>query len=141
MQFRLHERLVLDTYELGRFEQSHVLLHRNAAWGWLILVPHTEQTDLFQLPEAETSRIMQQARRLTLFLREQLQFPKINFAAIGNVVPQLHLHVIGRRPGDVGWPAPVWGLTDVVEAYSRETVEQWRKNLIDHYGLQPPSDG
>ena len=136
--FQLHERLTQDTFDLGRFERAHVLLHRNAAWGWMILVPHTDQTDLLQMPENETSRIIQQVRQLTQFLRNRRQFTKINFAMIGNVVPQLHLHVIGRRPNDAGWPAPVWGYTGATEYYDESTVLQWREELVSDYGLKLP---
>ena len=112
--FRLHERLVADCEVLGRTEHCHLLLHRNGTLPWFILVPETEAIELLDLPDQQLQSVMRDCARLSRFVKSELGWPKTNFGAIGNLVPQLHLHVIGRRPDDACWPAPVWGhLEDV----------------------------
>jgi diadenosine tetraphosphate (Ap4A) HIT family hydrolase len=99
-----------------------VLLHRNAAVAWFILVPETEEQDLLSLPAALREAVMEECSRIAAFVREHFRCPKINFAAIGNVVPQLHLHVVGRRATDPCWPRPIWGNLDRAVAYAPETL-------------------
>ena len=117
----IHEQLRADTHILGQFDQSRVLLHRNAIVPWLILVPDCVETELFALPQSEREQLLVEAARAAAFIRTYFGSPKINFAALGNVVPQLHLHVIGREPGDTCWPAPVWG--NLVEEKSYTDAE------------------
>jgi len=107
--FRIHDQLLADSHRLGRFELCHLLLHRNAAVPWFILVPETEVAEFFELREQLTSLALKEAGAVARFVKQELGCEKINFAAIGNIVPQLHLHVVGRRPDDPCWPAPVWG--------------------------------
>ena len=106
---RLHTQLQADTHWLGSLDDSAVLLHRNAALPWLILVPDTQAIDLLDLPAAERDQLMTQCAALSTFLKLELGFPRVNFAGIGNLVPQMHLHVVARREGDACWPRPVWG--------------------------------
>ena len=106
---KLHPQLVKDCHVLGRFELCYVLLHKNSVLPWFILVPETEVPDLLDLAEAERNLAMAECANVSGFIKKSLGYPKINFGAIGNVVPQLHLHVIGRKPDDPCWPNPVWG--------------------------------
>jgi len=108
-EFQLHHQLLLDSHRLGRFHLCHLLLHKNAALPWFILVPETNVTDLLDLPDELRATALSEANRVSTFIKRDLNYPKVNFAAIGNVVPQLHLHVVGRNPNDSCWPAPVWG--------------------------------
>ncbi len=108
-EFSIHPQLVGDCHVLGRLVSSHLLLHRNSAVPWFILVPETEATELFELPPSMRRRLTDQADELARFIRDFFGSDKINVAAIGNVVPQLHLHVIGRSRQDPCWPRPVWG--------------------------------
>ena len=107
--FLLHDRLVADTYLLGDYPRCRVLLHRNATIPWIMLVPMCEETEFLDLPREFRDELTAHASRTGDFVREHFSCAKINFAAIGNVVPQMHLHVVGRNPGDACWPAPVWG--------------------------------
>ena len=116
--FQIHHQLQLDTHYLGKFPLSHILLHKNAVLPWFILVPESAAGDLLDLPEDLRHVAMQEAAVVSEFIKKVLGYPKINFAAIGNVVPQLHLHVVGRRPGDGCWPAPVWGHPSETREYS-----------------------
>jgi diadenosine tetraphosphate (Ap4A) HIT family hydrolase len=79
---------------------------------------------------------MNEAAAVSAFVKEILHYPKTNFAAIGNVVPQLHLHVVGRKPDDLCWPAPVWGhLTDGPE-YSAAELTEMASLLVRHCALK-----
>jgi len=137
--FKIHDQLLLDAHCLGRFEFSHLLLHRNAAIPWFILVPETEVTDLFDLPDGLRETALSEASRVSKFIKRHLNHPKVNFAAIGNVVPQLHLHVVGRKPNDACWPAPVWGHLKESREYSRARIQEITTMLVEFYGLRPAS--
>ena len=74
---------------------------------------------------------------LSAFLKNERNFPKVNFGAIGNLVPQLHLHIVGRTPEDACWPRPVWGNLPEGPAYTKPEIETLRNQLIEHCDLQP----
>jgi diadenosine tetraphosphate (Ap4A) HIT family hydrolase len=137
MPFVLHPQLETDTHRLGRFDLCHLLLHRNAAVPWFILVPETDLPDLLDLPVAQQRLAMDEASRISAFIKRELDWPKVNFGAIGNLVPQLHLHVVGRRPGDACWPAPVWGNLTASSEYAPATVVALSASLADLAKLQP----
>ena len=111
MDFVLDKRLQRDCFCLGRLELSQLLLLNNAAVPWFILVPEVAVTELCDLEELQYTTLMNESRRLAEFVRQTFAIDKLNVAAIGNVVSQLHLHVIGRRKDDYCWPDVVWGTT------------------------------
>lgn len=119
----LHPQLQTDCHWLGQAPSGQVLLHRNALVPWLILVPATDAPGLLQLPRPERLRVLDDCARLDDYLRGRWMLDKVNFAAIGNLVPQLHLHLVGRRRGDGCWPLPVWGHLREVAAYAPAEVE------------------
>lgn len=121
----LHPQLLADCHLLGRFDQCVVLLHRNAVLPWFILVPKTAYQDLLDLPAAQLATVMDECQSVGRFIKQELGLPKLNTAALGNVVPQLHIHVIGRRAGDACWPAPVWGNLKETADYSPQTLDNW----------------
>ena len=133
----LHPQLQADCHPLGKLTGGRLLLHRNAAVTWFILVPETEAADLLDLPEAQLNSIMADGRALSVFLKNERNFPKVNFGAIGNLVPQLHLHIVGRTPEDACWPQPVWGNLPEGPAYTEPEIETLRNQLIEHCDLQP----
>ena len=133
--FEVHTQLLADCHRLGKFPFCHVLLHKNGMIPWFILVPETDVTELVDLSEALRNRAMAEAAALSEFVKTTLGWPKINFAAIGNVVPQLHLHVVGRKPGDACWPAPVWGHLSETREYSAVELQDMAVQLTRHYGL------
>lgn len=109
--FELHPQLLADCHQVGRFALSHVLLHRNASLPWLILVPevNADVRELYEL-DGHSRRVLDaEIDALARYLKHSLGAQKINVAAIGNLVPQLHIHVVGRHPGDPCWPGVVWG--------------------------------
>jgi diadenosine tetraphosphate (Ap4A) HIT family hydrolase len=133
---QVHPQLLADCHCLGRFDLCHVLLHKNALLPWFILVPETTISDVLDLPEDMKTAVMKEAALIGQFIKIALGYPKTNFAAIGNVVPQLHLHVVGRRAGDACWPAPVWGHLTEVSEYLPQQVEAIASLLGQSYGLR-----
>lgn len=121
-QFVIHPQLLLDTHYLGKFSSAHVLLHKNAVLPWFILVPETEVADLLDLPENLRRTAIDEAAVISAFVKETFGCAKINFASIGNVVPQLHLHIVGRTANDPCWPAPVWGNLRETRDYSHAEI-------------------
>ena len=133
--FAIHPQLLADCHRLGRLKFCHLLLHKNAVLPWFILVPETAVTDLLDLPEDQRSSALHEAGVIGQCIKRHLGYTKINFAAIGNVVPQMHLHVVGRKPGDPCWPAPVWGHLVESQEYSDQRVGEIRDLLIRQYSL------
>lgn len=109
--FRLHERLAAETIEVGRWPLNRVLLMNDRNYPWLILVPERPGLkDLHDLDPADHGAVMDEIARASRALRRLYNPDKINVAALGNVVPQLHIHVIARFATDPAWPRPVWGV-------------------------------
>lgn len=114
----IHPQLLLDAHFIGTFPTCGVLLHKNAVVPWFILVPETEIVGLLDLPQEILMAVMEEAALISAFVKQTFGCVKINFASIGNVVPQLHLHIVGRKPDDLCWPAPVWGNLAEIREYS-----------------------
>ncbi|PSU51559.1 HIT family protein [Photobacterium frigidiphilum] len=113
MSFILHSRLASDTTILGELPLCQVLLSKEALGPWLILVPRKEDlTEIHHLPEDEQYQLMRESSAVASLLENSYQADKINVGALGNLVPQLHVHHIARFKVDVAWPGPVWGNTD-----------------------------
>jgi diadenosine tetraphosphate (Ap4A) HIT family hydrolase len=108
--FELHPRLAADTLKIGDWPLSRVLLMNDAQFPWLILVPRRVAIrEVYELDEAAQSQLLRESSALGRALMEAFGGDKLNVAALGNLVPQLHLHHVVRREGDPAWPAPVWG--------------------------------
>lgn len=134
-------RLLGDCHVLGTLARSTLLLHRNAALPWFILVPHTALADVLDLPGPLLLEVLADCAAVSAFIKEELGYDKVNFAGLGNVVPQMHLHVIGRREGDACWPQPVWGNLPPGGDYSRALLAQWRDRLAASAGLVAAGEG
>ncbi|TAN50999.1 MAG: HIT domain-containing protein [Methylococcaceae bacterium] len=110
--FELHPRLQQDCIALGRFSLCRLLLMNDSHYPWFILVPERAGvTEIFQLPAAEQQQLLQESSLLAQTLATVFTADKMNIAAIGNLVPQLHVHHVVRYKTDAAWPAPVWGFT------------------------------
>ncbi|QFY42309.1 HIT domain-containing protein [Candidatus Methylospira mobilis] len=108
--FELHPQLAADCFELGQFPLCRLLLMNESRYPWFILVPQRpELTEIHQLADDDQRRLIQESSVLARALERVFKADKLNIAAIGNVVPQLHLHHIARYRHDAAWPAPVWG--------------------------------
>ena len=140
-RFEIHPQLLADCHRIGCLQLCHVLLHKNAVVPWFILVPETAVTDLLDLPPESRNAVMSEASMVSQLIKTALGWPKVNFAAIGNLVPQLHLHVVGRRPDDPCWPAPVWGNLTASREYSATDLDRMIALLTERCGLKPTTDG
>ncbi|BAI71855.1 histidine triad protein [Azospirillum sp. B510] len=108
--FSLNERLQADTHPVADLDLCRVLLMNNALWPWLILVPMREgAVEIHRLDTADQAVLMREIVQASQVVERLFAPDKMNVGALGNMVPQLHLHVIGRRRGDPAWPGPVWG--------------------------------
>lgn len=129
--FELNERLKNDCFELGEIGMCHVLLMNNAAVPWFILVPETDKRELTQLAWDEQTEILKTINQIAGFVETLDKVEKLNIATIGNVVSQLHIHVIGRHTEDFCWPEPVWGKVCEV-TYDSETAESLKNDLTSY---------
>ncbi len=108
--FVLHERLDSDSIFVADWSLSRVLLMNDVRYPWLILVPRRDgATEIFDLNAEERAILVEEVARASKSLKKLTACAKINVGALGNLVPQLHIHVVARSPGDTAWPGPVWG--------------------------------
>jgi len=113
--FELDPRLASDTVLVGVTPLNQVLLMRDARYPWLILVPRrSDVTEPFELGETDQSQLWQESMRLGEAMKAHFAADKINIAALGNQVAQLHVHHIARFHTDDAWPGPVWGVGSAV---------------------------
>jgi len=109
VDFALHPRLAADCFVLGDLPLCRVLLNNDARFPWCILVPRlADLRDFHEVPSAHRGALFDEIERVSIALQRIGQADKMNVAALGNMVPQLHIHVIARRTNDAAWPAPVW---------------------------------
>jgi len=107
----LHPQLLKDTLEIGDLPLSRVLVIKDAHYPWLLLVPRRAgAVEIIDLGEVEQAQLMTEITRVSRALKDVTQCDKLNVAALGNAVPQLHVHLIARRTTDAAWPRPVWGV-------------------------------
>jgi diadenosine tetraphosphate (Ap4A) HIT family hydrolase len=127
--FVLDSRLQQDTLPIGDFPLCRLLLSNDSHYPWFILVPRrADITEIFQLTAADQMQLWQETSALAEVLNELFDADKINVAALGNVVSQLHMHVIVRKRDDAAWPAPVWG-KHAATAYTDEQLSAIRRQL------------
>ena len=108
--FTLDQRLAADTLPVGELPLSSVLLMNDARFPWFVLVPRlADAHEITDLAEADAAALMSELRIATRVMLDLARPDKVNLGALGNVVPQLHVHVVGRFRSDPAWPGPVWG--------------------------------
>lgn len=139
-KFTIHPQLFADCHYLGKLTHCHVLLNKNALIPWFILVPEVEAADLLDIPGTQRENILDECAGISNWIKQRYDTAKINFGAIGNVVPQLHLHVVGRKTNDACWPKPVWGNLDTHEVYSVDEIKSIREQLVVNYHLVAEAD-
>ena len=121
----LHPQLKKDTIDIGDLPLSRVLVIRDANYPWLLLVPRRENAvEIIDLDEVAQAQLMTEISRVSRALKEITKCDKLNVAALGNMVPQLHIHIIARRTGDAAWPRPVWGVAPPL-AHDAEEVQKF----------------
>jgi diadenosine tetraphosphate (Ap4A) HIT family hydrolase len=110
VSFALDSRLAADTLAIGDLKLSRALLMNDARYPWLILVPRREGlSEIVDLDPADRAVLIEEIAAASAFLRALPRVDKLNVGALGNIVGQLHVHVLGRAVGDAAWPGPVWG--------------------------------
>ena len=108
--YALHPQLAADTHPLATLALCELRLMDDANYPWLVLVPRIAGArELIDLEAAQRRELMDETDLAARLLRDVFRPFKLNVAALGNLVPQLHVHVIARDEGDPAWPAPVWG--------------------------------
>lgn len=126
----LHPTLAADCIRLGRFELCHLLLMDDRSYPWFILVPDRDHVrEIIDLGPADRRLLLDESCRLSEFLVQTFEGNKLNVAAIGNLVPQLHLHHVVRFESDRAWPMPVWGRFPAV-SYGKDEVAAIRMKLL-----------
>ncbi|OCT27971.1 HIT family protein [Pseudomonas putida] len=127
--FVLDSRLQQDSLVLGDFPLSRLLLSKDANYPWFILVPRrADVSELFQLDLADQQQLWKETTLLAEALKGEFLADKMNVATLGNVVSQLHMHVVVRRCSDAAWPAPVWGKVPALD-YAPAQVDAIRQRL------------
>lgn len=135
--FNLDSRLVADTVPIGRLTLACLLLMNDARYPWLILVPQRPQIrEIFELDPADQAQLLAEIVLVSRFVSDSFPTDKINVAALGNVVAQLHVHIVGRRRDDPAWPRPVWGVGEAVR-YDAAGIAAMRARLAELPGLSP----
>lgn len=131
--FQIDSRLAGDTLEVASLTLCQVLLLNDQRYDWLVLVPRRESvTEVLDLSPPDQAQLWREVTLVAGVLREAQPDCKLNIGALGNIVRQLHLHILLRREGDPAWPGPVWGHSPR-EPYSEEAgqavVARWRAQL------------
>lgn len=130
-RWQLHPQLADDTHPVAHLALSELRLMDDANHPWLILVPRVPgATELVDLQPAQQAALMEEIALASRALQSRFKPHKLNVAALGNLVPQLHIHVIARFENDIAWPRPVWGMA-TAQAYSPEALVERITRLQD----------
>lgn len=127
--FKLHDVLARDGVEICQLDLCKVLLMKDANYPWLVLVPaRPNLRDFHDVKSDEHATLMAEITKASTVLQDLYKAFKINVAALGNMVPQLHIHVIARYENDCAWPGPIWGVAPA-KAYDPIQLETEIKRL------------
>ncbi|VAW53504.1 Diadenosine tetraphosphate (Ap4A) hydrolase and other HIT family hydrolases [hydrothermal vent metagenome] len=130
---KLHPQLEKDCIVLGEFSLCTLLLLNDSNYPWFILLPNRENLkEIHQLSNEDQQQFMAESMFLSRCLEQVFNPDKLNVAALGNVVPQLHIHHIARFIDDASWPAPVWGAVPTVP-YQTEQVNSIKNQLVNYF--------
>ena len=128
--FTLHPQLEADTFFIKPLSLSEVRLMNNAHFPWLILVPkHPDLIELYDLTDVDQRMLLREITALTKYMKHHTQCDKINIASFGNVVPQLHIHLIARFTTDLAWPKSALGAQSQPYEEQEKIVEIWQHRL------------
>ncbi len=129
LEFELDSRLNSDCITLGDFPLSRLLLMNDANYPWFILVPRrAEVSEIYHLSPSDQGQLLHESSFLSENLHDVFDADKMNVAALGNVVKQLHVHHVVRFEGDPAWPAPVWGAV-AAKPYAQEQIREIHQKL------------
>jgi diadenosine tetraphosphate (Ap4A) HIT family hydrolase len=131
----LHPQLQKDCHVLGALPLSAVLLLNDARYPWVVLVPQRDEVrEWIDLNAADRQQLLLESCRVQEALRDLYHPDKLNVGLLGNIVPQLHLHHIGRFTTDPAWPGPVWGHSKA-EGFAPDQLQQRSEELKAALGL------
>ena len=136
MTFTLHPQLEKDTLPVGDLALCRVLLMNNQQFPWLILAPRRDNIrELFELSKTDYQTCVDEMRFVLEQFAALTNADKMNMAALGNMVPQLHIHIIARYKTDAAWPNPVWNSGVSSLPYQATEAERWIHTLRDHLNI------
>jgi diadenosine tetraphosphate (Ap4A) HIT family hydrolase len=131
-RYELHPQLAADTHPVASFALSELRLMDDSNYPWLVLVPRAiDARELVDLDAGQRHQLGDETDRASRLLRDAFAPFKLNVAALGNLVPQLHVHVIARFESDPAWPAPVWGRV-AARPYTPEMLVE-RINMLNEF--------
>ncbi len=139
--FTLHPTLAKDSVTLGDLPLCRVLLIKDRQYPWLVLVPRRDDIrEIYQLSSADQQQFWRESTQLGEQLMHVFKGDKLNIGALGNMVPQLHVHHIVRYMEDVAWPAPVWGAQPMYN-YTENSLAQFKQKFsqcqLDNFVVAP----
>lgn len=127
--FELHPQLAADTVPVHELTLSSLRLMNVAELPWLVLIPRREGTvDLVDLADEDQQQLMREISYVGKIVREEFTAHKLNIASLGNVVPQLHVHIVVRYTHDSAWPKPVWG-NIAMDTYTPQELTRMTEKL------------
>lgn len=127
--FLLDERLARESHLVSRLDLCELRLANDSRWPWLILVPMIDDAvEIHDLSEEDQHRLARETAKVARLLKQLTGCTKINSGALGNVVRQLHVHVVARHEGDAAWPGPIWG-HGKAEPYETQAAEDFINRL------------
>lgn len=137
--FTIDDRLLKSIEWVVDLPLCRLFLQNDTRYPWFVLVPRrADMTEIYQLTDADQAQLMIEISLISRYLKEELSVHKVNVGALGNVVPQLHIHVLGRDSNDATWPGPVWGV-GTAERYTAEKLQEnvsrtqrWVKNHLNY---------
>lgn len=133
VKFELDPSLANDCIVLGELRLSRLLLMNNTLLPWFILVPRVTVEEIYQLQPEEQQLLLQEVNAVSVFAQKTFDADKLNIGAIGNIVSQMHIHIVARKKTDCCWPGVVWGVQQR-EAYAEATLAALREQVQHHFG-------
>ena len=128
--FELDPRFRQDTIDCGSFSLCRLLLMNDCRYPWFILVPQRENLrEIHHMEEVDRQQLWVESVQLAFWMERFFTFDKLNVAALGNIVSQLHLHHVGRTINDTAWPGPVWGHQPAIP-YSEQEVKRLQQAVL-----------
>ncbi|WP_305804729.1 HIT family protein [Stenotrophomonas sp. YIM B06876] len=133
IDFEVDSRLAADSVFIADGPLSQIRLMNDARFPWIVLVPRANgASEWIDLDGAQQRLLLAEINQVSQHLKQKPGVTKLNIGALGNIVPQLHVHVVGRHPEDAAWPGPVWG-SGAAQRFDAdvlaERVEIWRQRL------------
>ena len=136
-KFVLDERLISDTYFITNLSLCSILLMNDARYPWIIAVPRRNRIkEIYELKSRDQLLLLREINLMAEIIKSKFKSDKINIGAMGNIVPQLHIHIVGRKENDPAWPAPVWGFGTPL-TYEKKNADEIIINLINELQTSP----